>query len=272
MRLTNDTKKCNAITKKKTKCSKSTYFYFYCKQHWKMRIFSWWGLVFAVVSTTAVFLGFFVDGKEFIKEIKDGIKKEPDYWYCEQDQNIRGELSIFNNTAKDSVFYIRYLEPGIMFELSKEDGRNDYFCYNPINENNKYDDCTIRLEYDPELGILFSMEAYDTQDCLVGLIEKNNFLINEDCTFIWNMDDRAFEIVDNNYKVILSIERVNGNQFKFQGIIPDPSEKLYTLISNTELLNKFSRREIEEKLKKDPIKRLFSYTGKDYIGKRIDSK
>lgn len=266
-------KKCNALTKANKKCSKSIYFFWYCKQHWRIKLFSWWGLFWGSIIAVTTFFGFYVDGKEVIYDIDKATNPEPNYWYCEQDKNIRGLIlsGVFTNPERAGPLKIRTggsKVPGIgpiTIDYRKSYLVDGYFCFDSqLAWVKKF--CSFKYRISEQGKLLITAKMYDTSGCIVGSIVDNEFLINVDCQFTWNMDETAFEVVGNDFIPVLSIEYVNPDILAIQGVFYDIDRYIIIgrgLIGSADINNK----EMIDYGKKS-IEAIFQYHGKDWFGKR----
>lgn len=132
-----------------------------------------------------------------------------------------------------------------------------------------HSDCNFRIRHKDD-GLLISLNLYDYNFNPVGVIVDNEFRVNDQCQFMVNYDNRAIEIVDNELRVVFSLELVSTNKFVFLGNL--------SLMNNAILLSGGPADEIimrDHSLNKDfekfkrNIPRKFKYTGDNWRHQRI---
>lgn len=213
--------------------------------------------------------GFFTDFFSPLKEKISETFNPPDYWYCEQDRNVRG---LVLSNPKVNIDSILYLQVGI------NGGVGTRMRVDAIKTNTPYcfiDDytilpgvksCTATFKIDESKNVLLSADFYDTQGCLAGKIVDNQFVLNQNCQFTWNRDDLGFEVMDSDFNVVLTVDFQPPNKIAIQGVFFNGD--MFLVIRDTQW-NGSVKGDID-RLKKyqKELKPIFEYFGKDWFGKR----
>lgn len=255
-------KKCSAKTSKGKRCTRNTRYY-YCKQHWKSKIFSVRTLIISSFIALATIGGFYSDVFKPIKEIVN----PPDFWACEQDKNIRGIIlkNIKTDKIKTLDVQIGVHEPGSIF-TNNSNYSGEPICFIPGADIFFDNFCTLSYRISENNQLLFSSEIYDIDRCLVGKIIDNEFVLNANCQFTWNRDDLGFEVVDSDFDVVFTLDYQPPNLIAVQGVFYDKDK---FLIINDRTIAPIKSNDSERLFnEKKRLKPLFEYFGRDWFGKR----
>ena len=266
-RIPNIKKGCSAKTKKNTLCKNDVKWFYYCKFHWKERLLSkkaiWTytiGAIFFLGNIGGFYQDFFIPVKEDISEKIN----PPDYWFCEQDRNIRG--LIFPNSilpyGSNLEVHLGQDRNGVFTQSSSNNG--ELHCFIHPSMLGFKEDCPLKFRIDQFNKLSITADLYDAKGCLAGRIQENTFVLNHNCEFTWNKDDNAFEVIDSNFDVVFSIEFRQPNILIVQGVFYNDELRIFIYDghispSKKNELNTF----------KNKIKPLFQYISKDWFGKRV---
>jgi hypothetical protein len=230
------------------------------------------------VVTAMIFLGaiggFFTD---VFSPLKKGVMQfadPPDYWYCEQDRNIRGFILPPEAGEDGEINLVLGFNNRTDISTNMNHIGNDTsirFCLVDFREKNG---CPLYFKIDKEHRVLISADIYDIDGCLAGKIVDNEFVLNKNCQFTWNLDDSAFEVVGSDFKVVFSIgfgQWFQRNPAIFvQGIFGTGDEFMilndHTSSLHCQIIDKNDVSKLEEA--KETLQPIFEYFGKDWFGKR----
>ncbi|WP_298898530.1 DUF5763 domain-containing protein [uncultured Psychroserpens sp.] len=253
-------KYCKSITKNKTRCLRKSYLFGYCKQHLKVQIKKKrkyiWGLVVLV---------FLIAGgyQDLIKPIINSFKT-PDFIYCEADNKVRG---VIKGTPRLKNLKTLPLNLGIKDQkiklLLEYDKNGKKKCFNPYNELFKYY-CPFSYRIDKDGYFYFNMTVVDYNTNSVGQIKDNEFVLNQDCNFSWNMDNNGFEVVDSNYNVVFSIDFSKKGEASIQGLFYDGAR---FIIIGSDFIG-FAKNLDELFEDQARLTKIFKYVGNDYFETR----
>lgn len=144
----------------------------------------------------------------------------------------------------------------------------------------------ITAEIDSLNKILISTTVYDNEGHQIIKIVDNRWRPNRNFIPQLNYDSRGMEAIDNNSNIALSIDVVDNNKVVIQGIFADPlSDDVLTLFGKETVPFYKSTKEgmakahvnskfqfdsaLAEKIKEAHFHRLFEYTGKNWLHKRV---
>lgn len=133
--------------------------------------------------------------------------------------------------------------------------------------------------------LLLSMQVFDLKGNLIAEIEDNFWRPNRNFTGKYNYDDKGFEVLDNEDNIAVNINITDSGNLEIQGIFPYKdsgtimlcgSNGLRTLSFNNlefeTIINKKYHMSYDDYfnkcVKEVKIRRLFNYTGNDWLHKR----
>lgn len=223
-------------------------------------------------TATAILAGFGYFGifkNDILPIIKDVVTPEPRYEICEQDGNVRG---IFLDKMDINNSKYLYFKMGLEEKVTvlkyflKEFKDREYKCIfhgalSPFDE-----DCNFKWRINENNQILFSIDIYDENNCLVGKVDESMFVLNKNCQFTWNSDKYGFEIVDNNFNVVVSFDYKSPSTISFQGYLYGDNGGFVVRNSTIAVMKNIDKEEWDDVRKS--IKPLFEYLGDDWFGKR----
>ncbi|WP_156125353.1 hypothetical protein [Cellulophaga sp. Hel_I_12] len=270
-------KKCRIKVDNK-KCKEKIFILLFCKSHWKSISTSTYAKTVYIIGIALLFWEAYDRyNSVFSDPIIEVNSTLP--WECNPDRNQRGILlSSANSNKKDSIHFI--LGPSSRKNDSTFFGLNwkgsisvlkQRMCFFPKGlENHLPTDCNLQVKVDSLTNrILFTGILKNSKGEASLIMEDSQFVLNNDCLFTWNQDDRGFEILDSYNRVIFSINYVLPNEIWLRGILFDNTIGKKSIITGQML----SKQPIEnnshlidsiEKL----IVPLFVYTGEGWVGKR----
>lgn len=224
-------------------------------------------LLGSTVSIMLVIFGFYSGVKDAGKDLLQAFTPEPNYWYCEQDNNIRG--IIFKNSDFKDYEYINVrvgnYQSTSSFSLPIERGLNaPSQCLFRIN--NSEENCNITFYISKNNEFIINANIYDSSECLVGKIKENKFVLNKNCQFTWNRDDFGFEIVDSNFNIVISLSYHPPNNIGFAGVFKNKKTEIFVI---EDYIYSFPDKKVKDSLQ-EIISPQFEYFGKDWFGKRIE--
>ena len=203
-------------------------------------------------------------------------KEEPkedkkDYEISERDGNIRGIIIKQNKSDNTTYLTIQFglFDPQFKFDTNiKYSGSEE--CFMPKNlgisiaglENF----CSVRYKITSSNELLISSEIYNIDGELTGKIIDNQFVLNKNKIYSWNSDETGFEVVDDKFEVIFSIDYIAPKTLAFQGLLYNEGE--WRIIGDGDI---FAADEKSKDLiiqKKKTLTPLFHYVGKDWESKR----
>lgn len=223
---------------------------------------AWW-----LLATLAIIFGFVTDtfgvyslifGEE---EVNEPIVI---YEECYQDSNIRGEFFKISNLMPNRSISFFLGNNLLTYDRSRFSEENK--CI-PLNS---FHICTFQMRIvDDEM--LIDLTLFDENNKLIGLIKGNNFVLNEDCVFSYNLDRNGFEIVNQKYQVVFSMNRVARNIVSVKGIFVEGDKGLLVTDSYMTFFMP-SRLNGSNPSDNTGITRMFEYAvdGEDWIGRRVN--
>ena len=207
--------KCKGKKKKGKNCSKSTYFYF-CNFHWKNLLKKYWKKLRWLLGILTFFASVVVLPQAF-NYVKDYVFPKK-FIISQTDNTIRGiilddpetngmeTLSLAFGMSNTSTF---------LSHIPYSTQRNTNLCMlDPFDER-----CNFIYRIDSEYRLFISAKLYDINGKLVGDIKDNEFVLNLNNQFSWNMNDRAFEILDSNGLVLFTLKYTPPNILNLQVVI-----------------------------------------------------
>ncbi len=256
-------KQCKSLTKKSTRCSRNVWFLGYCKQHFFLsgkRIYYWLFGVPLIIGFFAQYAGLYQD---LIKPVLNNFR-EPIYKVCPQDGKVRGIIRGVPKLENRKVFPINLGIRKSKIKLHYYIGKGENFqCFNPYGTMFK-NVCPFSFKIDQEGYVFINIDLYDFDGKIIGRVRDNEFVLNINCEFSWNMDDKGFEIVNQNYDVVFSLNFSDDKEIYMQGVFYDLNQ--YVLISSNYIIFNDDRDYIIEAQKELP--KMFKYTGKEYFETR----
>lgn len=256
---------CRAKTRKGKRCSRTANF-IYCKQHWKSKIrskYTFWGVITFVALVAGLYQDFISPG---FKALSD-IISPPNYWQCDQDQNIRGILlNDVYTKKKNEIFLLLGLRGKQSFRINSPSGhlKKEPSCILPAGRMNY--ECAIRYRLTKKKKLLVSADLFDVNHCLVGKISDNRFILNQDCGFTWNFDEVGFEVVDSDFNVVFSLHYYPPEAIAIQGVFYSGGELVCINDEGIRYLTDKEPSEIHKARK--TVRPMFEYFDKDWFGKR----
>ena len=270
---------CISKNKKGKQCKSDSYLLFYCKLHWKKKVFNWKSLLYLILLSLLFIYNNYSTTKEIIGDIKEATEEVSPISFCKEDGNYRGTIPA-TIKIKDGVF------PKFRLTAMALDGLGPVdmaFPKETLNSSSKicfeeivlYDEnqCNLSFRLNEDNFLVVSMVMFDMYGCKVGEIVDNEILLNEDCIFTFNSDSLAFEIINNYSGVILSLEYILPDTIAVRGLIIG-SKKVHVMlddhliINEIDSLNAADLKFIDNHLKQ--IKPIFQYVGNDWFGKRAN--
>jgi hypothetical protein len=267
--------KCKGKTKKGKNCSKSAYFYL-CNSHWKNLIKKYWkkiiwflGILTFIASVVLLPQAFqyvkdYIFPKKFIKSQTDNtirgiILDDPE-------TNGMETLSLAFGMSNTSTF---------LRHIPFNHQRNTNLCMlDPFDER-----CNFQYRIDSEYRLFISAKLYDINNKIVGIIKDNEFVLNLNNQFSWNMNDKAFEVLDSYGLVLFTLKYTQPNILNLQVVINNFNDKYLIIGVDGKSIMRSVIREKEngiidthEKLEYDimevqkTLKPYFRYHGNDYFG------
>ncbi len=255
------TNKCKAKTKSDVQCKKPIYLFGYCKQHLNLKKKA---LLMLIISIFTYIILQLIIPHIFTKSVENFEKSNQasvvNDFNCELEKVIQApifESDIFNESLYITVansekgpFSLGIGESNCVFPDT------DYCVYYQDNQG----DCNLSMKVNKQGEILLNANLYDASGIAIGIIRDNYLRLNEDCSFMFNYDENAVEIVDNHLNVIFSLEKVDYNRLLLRGIYKFGSE--YLVMNGGDMMMKIEeKKNINRKL--FVIPRLFNYTGKN---------
>lgn len=119
--------------------------------------------------------------------------------------------------------------------------------------------------------IFISLNVYDLYGNLIAEIVDNNWRPNKNFTGKFNYDDTSFEVINNQGEVAINVDFLSNNKIIVNGIFPFRKDNLIILAgkkSSTLSFNDTYDYYIQA-LEIADIKKIFVYTGKDWLKKRV---
>lgn len=142
----------------------------------------------------------------------------------------------------------------------------------------------VKFKLDNNNKILFSVQVYDLDDNLIVEVKDNYWWYNKNFISKYNYDDTGFEVLDNKGHIVISIDVLDNNTIRFQGIFADLKSEFCSLIGQSDMsyfnkktklgiglnpnVNIKTNEALEKEIEKLNFKRLFKYSGKDWLGMR----
>lgn len=256
-------KKCKSLTNSKTPCSRKQWFLGFCKQHFKLKIRKYRLLIIGSGSAF-VLLGLYSGlYQDLVKPIFNSLK-EPDYIYCETDNKIRGVIKgrprLKSMESVPINLGVKNKKLTLLMDFNKE---GEFKCFNPYNELFEYY-CPFSYRIDEDGYFYFNMIFVDYKTNDIGRVENNEFVLNQNCAYSWNIDDNGFEVVDNNFKVVFSIDFSIEGEISLQGVFYD-GPRFITIGKN---FIGFSTNEAEVIEDQNKLIPMFEYISSDYFKTR----
>lgn len=222
------------------------------------------------------------------QEIITTIDKRSKYW--EEENLLSGELKIDFKLTRTWALEGRIVKLGNRsFNVSganvieaQSRSRVKGYDFNQDNINFLY----IRLDV-KTMTTLFNKEIYDIDRNLIAEIENNRWRINKNFIGKFNYDEKGVEIIDNQGKIVFSLDIIDSVSIRIQGIFIDRNFNKGILIaghlsneifpiktpeSMAEILDKKKlsyENAFKEAVERVQFKQLFQYTGNNWLHKRI---
>ena len=256
---------CRAKTKNGEACSRKTYRFWYCKQHWGMKI-----LKFAVVPPVFIiglYIADFYPGvKEIYNDVQEFTSEKPNLTLSKEDGNLRGiilENSIYNNS--DPNIHVFFSSNEIEIQSNQLIGKEQCVGFISLIGTPS---CPIKLEIEPVTNkLILSMTIYDYDGNLVTDIKGNRLGAYKNKFLTWNEDKYGVEIIDNEGDVMVSINYDGKNNLYIRGVFRN-TDKSFTVFDDCNTsVGLRTRKSI--KINQKNITNIFHYLGEDYYGKRV---
>lgn len=256
-------KKCKSNTKQNTKCSRNSWFLGYCKQHFYIVLNKY---KFHILGTSTIIgiIGLYAGiYQDLIKPVFQSFQ-EPHFIYCEADNKIRGVVrgKPKLNKTKDLPINLGIKDKQVTL-LINNPIKGKLNCFNPYDELfENY--CPFSYTIDEDGYFYFNMIVIDYKSNDIGRIRNNKFVLNQNCNFSWNMDEKGFEVVDSNYNVVFSIDFSIDGEVSIQGLFYDYPKCV--IIGRDFIQVAETQEEIAYGQKK--LTKMFEYYGTDYFETR----
>jgi len=271
--------KCKGKVKKGKSCSKSTYFYL-CSFHWKNLIRRYWKILIYLLGGL-IFIASLLVIPQAYNDIKDLVFPKK-FIISQTDNNIRGIILDNPETHGMETLLLAFGMSNtgtFISHIPYDANRNKYLCMlDPFDER-----CNFKYRIDSDYRLFVSAKLYDINGKLVGDIKDNEFVLNLNNQFSWNMNDSAFEVLDSNGGVLFTLKYTSPDILNLQGIINNFNGKYLIIGVDGNFTMKSVLREEENnlidsqrKLEYDimeaqrTLKPYFKYHGKNYFGKLLD--
>lgn len=271
--------KCRGKSKKGKSCSKRTYFYL-CKSHWKIFVKKYWKK-FVLFLGGLVFIASVIDLPKAYENLIDYFYPK-NYIISETDNNVRGIIldnPETNGMKTLSLAFGMSNTKSFISHIPYEAQRNKYLCMlDPFDMH-----CNYSYRIDLDYRLFISAKLYDISGNLIGDIKDNEFILNLNNQFSWNMNDKAFEIIDSKGLVLFSLKYTPPNVLNLQGVINNFDGKYLVMGVDGKSVFKSvikqednnivdSQKQLEYDLmnSQKTLKKVFSYHGVDYFGKMSD--
>lgn len=263
-------KTCKAKTKAGKRCSRSAKFIF-CKQHWGIKALKYIGgpgLLIAIIKFATAYMNY-NEPPPIVNETT--ITYEMD---CDKNRNFSGRAFADFYSKKRTVDLIlparqREGMPPLEAYYTYQFEPKGYstICYEQALRLDRME-CNLEFGFDKQNRFIINAKLYDLDRCLVGVIQENEFLLNEDCAFTSNHDDFAFEVVDKDFNVVLSAEIILPNSLRLRGVFLGIGEYPMVLGKNFMFMGDYNNMELI-RMNQRKLKPLFKYVGANPEGVRM---
>lgn len=221
------------------------------------------------------------------QELITKIDKRSKYW--EEENLLSGELKIDFKLTRTRSVEGRIVKLGNKsFNVSgayviEEQSKFKVKGYGLSQDNINF--LYIRLDV-KTMTTLFNKEIYDLDGNLIAEIENNRWRINRNFIGKFNYDEEGVEIIDNQGKIVFSLNIVDSVSIRVQGIFIDRYFHRGVLIAGylkneffpiktpeniAEILKKKNlsyENALKEAIERVEFRQLFEYTGNDWLHKR----
>ena len=229
-------------------------------------------------------------GASFILDVPDAINRlknhffPPQSWECPQDKNIKG--FILDDDPKynhNLLFDVGQQTPLIplknqkLYDKALNDDKTESqfkFCFGDLDK--KEWECFISIEFDESSELLLSTRVFDETGKIACEIKDNFFILNKNCAYKYNLDERGIELIDDELDVIFNLDLKNDT-IRINGIFYNDRIAKIALqqhgINQTIPIDENKKQVLEYcKEQRGRINKIFCYEGRDWFRKRAPCK